>query len=291
MNRRGFALLAVLWLIAALAILVSGGLALARTGLTASSNRVMLARAGWAREACVEIMMQRGFSTNARSHHQEVTGTRGSVDLGRTTWCSLQVEDPAGRINLNLADKASLQRLLGDSLSDALLDWRDPDNVPRPLGAEVDWYRMQRRSLPRDAPLASVNELRLIRGFDSLMVDRLASLLTVRGHGALNLNSASSAAIGALLQLPDEVIGLLERQRSFGRPVENLDQLMSLCPPSYRPALMARYQDLSQLVVFSPPELVVIATGGVGNSPLTARATLTVVLVSDRVAVIRREVE
>lgn len=291
MNRRGFALLAVLWLIAALAVLVSGGLALARTGLTASGNRVTLMRAGWAREACIEIMMQRGFSTNGTSHRLEVTRTTGRVDLGRTAWCSLQVDDPSGHINLNLADKATLHRLLGDSLSDALLDWRDRDSDSRLLGAEADWYRLKRRLLPRNAPLASVKELRLIRGFDSLRVDQLEPLVTVRGHGALNLNTAPPAAIGALLQLPDEVIRLIERQRSSGRKVENLDQLISLTPPSYRPGLLARYQELTQEVVFSPPELVVVVTGGVGDSPLLSRATLTVVPVADRVAVLRREVE
>jgi general secretion pathway protein K len=290
MNRRGFALLAVLWLIAALAALVAGGLALVRTGLGASSNRITLTRAAWAREACIDIMLARGFAS-ARDGSIGVRETRERVDLSRTTWCSLEVADPSGRLNLNLASVDALQRLIGDSLADALLDWRDPDDVSRPLGAESDWYRRQGRFRPRNAPLASFEELRLIRGFDSLRVRQLADLVTVRGRGIINVNAASSRVLAAALQLPDEVISLLNDQRRLMRPVASLDYLISLVPPGHRANLMARYQELTQLLAFGPTELTVTATGGVGESPLLARASVTVVPMPERVAVIRREVE
>src|SRR5690242_19582959 len=57
MNRRGFALLAVLWVLTALTALVGTGLLVARFGADTTRNRVLLARAEWAREACGEILL------------------------------------------------------------------------------------------------------------------------------------------------------------------------------------------------------------------------------------------
>jgi general secretion pathway protein K len=291
MNRRGFALLAVLWLVTTLSLLAATGLVAARHGLKASGNRVTLTRAAWAREACVEIMLARGFTT-ARDGKVTVTRTGGRMDLGRETWCELQVEDPSAALNLNLAPEGALKALLAnDSLADALLDWRDKDDVARPAGAEADWYRRHRRLLPRNGPLVSLQELDLVRGFESLDSSRLATLLTVWGRGQINLNRASAAVLRAALGIPHELVQLIRERNLRGRPVENLDNLIGLAPASQRAMLAARYQELIQAVSFAPSELVVIATAGVGASPLRSTITLTVVPLSGRVAVIRRQVE
>ena len=291
MNRRGFALLAVLWLVTALSALIAGGLLSARLGLKASGNRVILARAEWAREACVELMLARGFSP-ARSGSISVTRTAGRVDLGRQTWCELRVIDPSRALNLNLATEASLRKVLqSDSLADALLDWRDKDDSPRPRGAETVWYRQMRRRSPRNGPLASVKELSLVRGFENLDQGAIESLFTVRGRGIINVNGAPPAVLQAVAGLPEELVHLVRARNARGEPVENLDHLIGLAPPSHRPALASRYQDLVQLLAFSSTELVVVAAGGVGESPLRSTGTLTVVPIGDRIAVIRREVE
>src|SRR5574341_402389 len=106
MNRRGFALLATLWLVTALSVLGGVGLAIARTGSQATRNRILLARAGWAREACVEIML-------ARYARDPAVRSVPTVDLGRGTWCRARVEDPGAKLNVNAADSAALDRLLG----------------------------------------------------------------------------------------------------------------------------------------------------------------------------------
>src|SRR6266540_5776489 len=58
-QREGFALLAVLWVLTALTVLAGAALAVARTGSQATRNRILLARAEWAREACGEILLGR----------------------------------------------------------------------------------------------------------------------------------------------------------------------------------------------------------------------------------------
>lgn len=103
-GRRGFALLTVLWLIAALSAAVGLGLATTRLGQRTSFNRIVLSRARWAAEACLQIAAARWGA-----HELRDTGT---VNLGRGTKCSWQVSDPGSRINVNSAPPDVLERLL-----------------------------------------------------------------------------------------------------------------------------------------------------------------------------------
>ncbi len=296
MNRRGFALLAVLWLTAALSVIAGMTLAVARTGLEASRNRILLERAGWAREACVELLLGRWAlmddSLATAERMKRLQAPLDSVDLGRATWCSVHLEDPSARLNLNLADRTQLHALLGsDSLADALLDWRDGDDLARPNGAERRWYRSHHRPEPTNRPFASVGELLLVRGFESADSGHLASRLTVRGRGTINLNAAPPDVIQAALALPSETLATLLRRRDLGLKLTGLDELIGLSPPVARRELSARYQELLQRVSVVPTGLVALVSGRIEGSPLAASAALTLVPLPERLAVIRRETE
>jgi type II secretory pathway component PulK len=106
-GERGFALIAVLWLVAALSALVGFEIAGARLGQLSSINRIALARARWAADACHAIVQ-------ARWHAQRLADT-ASVDLGENTRCHWHVDDPGACINVNTADPAVLARVLADS--------------------------------------------------------------------------------------------------------------------------------------------------------------------------------
>src|SRR6266566_3275244 len=111
MSSRGFALLAVLWTLTAVTAFAGVVLAVARLGSTTTRNRVLLARAAWAREGCVEILLARWASPPDPLSAMRRGGTivsLDSVDLGRGTWCSATLEDPSTKLNLNLADRRSL---------------------------------------------------------------------------------------------------------------------------------------------------------------------------------------
>lgn len=76
--------------------------------------------------------------------------------------------DEASKLNLNSATTSMVSRLPGmkASLTDALLDFLDADDVPRPEGAEQEYYD----ALPQpyrihNGPLATVEQLLLVRGF------------------------------------------------------------------------------------------------------------------------------
>ncbi len=281
MNRRGFALLTVLWALVALATLAGASSSLARRGTAVTRNRIHLTRAGWAREACGEILAARF----ARDRSVRAVDT---VELGRGTWCRVTVWDPAGAVNINLASADLLQRLLGDSLADPLLDWRDADDVPRPLGAEAEWYRGARRPGPRNGPLADAAELRLVRGFETAPATLLADL-TTRGAGQLNPNLLTRAAARALPGLDVEAVEVLAARRNAASPVASLDELMGSLSSGARTSLLDEYPDLSSLVSFAPAQLIAQVEGGIHGTPIVSHATLTLVPTDVGLAVIVRE--
>lgn len=282
-TRSGFALLAVLWTLTAVTVLTGAAITVARLGSLTTRNRVLLARAGWAREACAEIL-------EARYAQDAAVRRLDSVDLGRSTWCRATLEDPSVKLNLNLADRPALVTVLRgvvrspalvDSLVDALLDWRDPDQVPRRFGDES--------SGNRNGPLADVWELRYVRGFTDSLVASLVSLLTTRGSGTINVNAAPPEVLETLPGVTEEVVQVLVMRR--GQTFRNADELIGLLSPSARAGLLGSYPEFVRTAVFAPPQLVATVIGGVAATTLEARATLTMVPVAGRLAVIRRETE
>jgi general secretion pathway protein K len=281
MNRRGFALLTVLWLVAGLAAVGAAGLAAACLGAGTSRNRVQLIRAGWARNACEEILL-------AKYAERGSVVQVDSTDLGGAVWCEARIEEAGTRLDLNLAEPVALRALLGsDSLADALLDWRDPDDVPRPLGAEQPWYMDQGRRAPRNGPLADVAELRLIRGFDLAMVRRLEPLLTTGASEAVDVNAAPAAVVATLPGLGPTAVELILARRGV-QPFRSTDELLSLLPTAARREALERYRELTARAVYSPGRVVVRVRGLAGYPALASEERLTVAPVEGRLAVIRR---
>ena len=129
----------------------------------------------------------------------------------------VSVEDAQGRFNLNNlvrnnvgypADIAVMQRLLQElkldaSIVYALVDWIDPDSTTSPGGAEdIDYLNSDPPYRAADRPLASVEELRLVRGFDAKTVATLAPFVTVlppAATTAVNVNTATPELLAALV--------------------------------------------------------------------------------------------
>ncbi|MGE3526894.1 MAG: general secretion pathway protein GspK [Gemmatimonadales bacterium] len=284
----GFALLAVLWLITAAGLVVATTLALSGMDQLKSRNRIILTRAEWAAEACTEIVQAEWGDTTKTTAPS--TAPTDSVDLGRDTWCTWRLENPAARVNLNLADAAMLRQLLGsDSLTDAVLDWRDPDDDVREAGAESGWYLAHRRRPPRNAPFASVEELALVKGMDSAAMARAGSLFTVRGTGLIDVNQAPDAVLEALPGIEGEARFVIHARRQQGRRLQSLDELLSLLSASGQAPILARYADLQSRLTFQPGQLIVQVTAGVRGYAVSAHVTLTAVPLPARLAVVRRE--
>jgi DNA uptake protein ComE-like DNA-binding protein len=162
---------------------------------------------------------------------------------------SAVIEDESARLNLNTATSDMLVALPGmtEEIADAILDWRDDDDEPGPLGAESDYYL----SLPSpyeaaNGPFETVDELRLVKGVDAVLFDGdgtaanpgLRNLVTVRsgernvdreGRPRLNINTADPGQLAVRLGdiLTDDELAAVERRRRRG-PLTSLAAALTI---------------------------------------------------------------
>lgn len=170
----------------------------------------------------------------------------------------LRIEDAAARINLNgfleqgaVAEKGRLylQQLLAGviaimpgrpeeltydplELAANLVDWIDKDEVSADGAPEDERY--QRRDPPYRAPnrpLLSVDELRLVEGFDGQLVDALTPFVSVYplvGGSGVNLNTAPPWVL-IQLQRGTEVSGTTPFDEKLVRRIVDAREKGPLC--------------------------------------------------------------
>jgi general secretion pathway protein K len=119
--------------------------------------------------------------------------------------------DESAKIDLNAAAEPLLRGLLQNvggldadatqQVLEAMLDWRDADDLVRPNGAEAADYRAAgRKYVPTNGPFESVGELQRVLGVTPALMARIADSLTVYSRQA-GINPAT-ATREVLLALP-----------------------------------------------------------------------------------------
>ncbi|HEX2781380.1 MAG TPA: hypothetical protein VHM30_17895, partial [Gemmatimonadaceae bacterium] len=171
-----------------------------------------------------------------------------------------------------------------DSIADAILDWRDDDDEPRPKGAERAWYRATERLAPRNDAIASSAELLLIRGVSA--VGGVDTLLGVEDEG-VQLTRAPPAVIASLPGFGSEAIARLEELRFRGEVQGDIPALAAALSPAARDLMLSRYPELSRVIVTEPVAWTLrsraSAPGGV-----SAALELRLVRAGKRIAIVRR---
>ena len=198
-ERRGIALISVLWVLVLLSTLAFGLAADVRTELSLAGNSMSMARARYAAEGGVQLGVQ-----NLLLPRAERWPVDGSIrELGFEDM-RLQIAsfDESGKIDLNHADPELLARLLmlagvdqqrSFTLADAILDWRDADDLRRLAGAEADDYLAAGLGYgPRNGPFESLEELRLVIGMETSTYESVKPALTVySGSSGVNVELAT----------------------------------------------------------------------------------------------------
>ena len=162
-SQRGIALIAVLWLTVLLTVIASGFAYSMRGEALAARNTMSLAQARAAVDGAVERMAfelsrQRTSPDVWLPDGQPRAWTDGDIAITATAI------DEAGRIDVNLAPDPLLKGLLqnvggldpesAEQVLEAILDWRDPDDLRRPNGAEAPDYRAAGlKYVPTNAPV------------------------------------------------------------------------------------------------------------------------------------------
>lgn len=209
-GQRGIALILVLWLTIMLTVIASGFAFSMRNEALSARNALSLARARAVANGAIDRM---AFELSRPRYP-----TAWASDGEPRKWREDDVEvvatavDESAKIDINAAPDALLKGLLAQlagtdsqttaKIVDAILDWRDPDDVTRPNGAEEAAYRQAGlQQKPSNAPFETVSELARVMGVTPAVYARIADSLTV--HSRQPGINALTASRDVLLALPN----------------------------------------------------------------------------------------
>ncbi len=235
-EKRGVAIVIVLWVVMVLSLLISG---------FAFTMHVETQVASFARKELKAEMLARSGIEVARMQlilHQQ-SSTDAGFDALNQDWATyeilyvdhelgvgiyiVKISDVEAKIPINTVTDLQLKRLLGllgvdpfdgDIIVDSILDWREPGDLARLNGAKNDYY--QSLSPPyqaKNAPLDRVEELLLVRGVTPELYHGTATenqeahpsfpeLFTTMTSGKVNVNTASSIVLQAMLNIDDQQV-------------------------------------------------------------------------------------
>ena len=230
-RQAGAALIVALWTVLILSLLI-GGLAYEmhiEAGITSYARKRLKAQvAARGGVEYAKFLLAKSFESGAFEESEEekedlrilaknlgrgigVAGTKVAMGASQAT---VDILPEAGRRNVNklgdedweeLLDQAGVPEEKWPELIDCFMDWTDPGDEHRLNGAEEDdaFYKQQGYK-PKNAPLDTVDELMLIKGFTPAIVyggpapdpkseplKGIAHLLTTFGDGKVNVNTAS----------------------------------------------------------------------------------------------------
>ena len=208
-TNKGLALIVVLWVITLLTIMASSfSLTIQResaitSGLKEQAEALALAEAGISYAAVMLL-------TKDKELRWEAFGSLYEIEFAGKK-IRIQVSDESGKLNINLANKEQLQQLfsslsvddgLDDSLSDAIIDWQDKNDLRRLNGAEKQDYADAGLNYePRNAKFKSIEELQMVLGMTPKIYKQLEDMISVFTNNK-EINPAS-ASREMLLTLPD----------------------------------------------------------------------------------------
>lgn len=184
----GVALLLVLWALVLLGTLALGFSWSMRTEALAARNGIDEARAYFQARTGVS----RAVALLRSLPPDNVLAATIAAEDGDASY-DVRVESESGKVDINLvADDVLLEMLRKggvpddetESVRDAVLDWRDEDDVARPRGAEAsDYAQLPEPSSPRNGKILSFDELRFVKGVTPELFDRfLSRVFTVHGN-------------------------------------------------------------------------------------------------------------
>ena len=225
-RNEGFIIVAVLWILAALATLASiiaVYVINAAAAFTVHDERLQS-------EALTRAAIELSIYQIARDPQQ--APTRGSFifRMGNAGISTTFMSETA-RIDINAAPKPLLAglfiglgapRAAADSYADRILGWR---TGPTPDGTdESSLYRAAGLPYgPRGAPFQHIGELALVLGIPEFLVERALPYLTVySGQGQINILDAAPQVLAALPGMTPGLLNEVLAQRTLGREAAQL---------------------------------------------------------------------
>jgi len=215
-RERGFVLIIVIAVLGLLALAAAGFAQVTRSQVKTAASNVGSSTAQALADAGVQLVVldlvlarqdpsyQRRFSLGEKAF---------TCDAGDNRRLAVSITDEAGKVDLNAAADRLLQALLvgigaSKGLADAIIDFRDDDNIKRPQGAERDDYSAAGRPGPKNAPFSAVEEIEQVLGVDAELAARLRPHITVyTNQPGIDTTSASRELLAILARGMDSDAG------------------------------------------------------------------------------------
>jgi general secretion pathway protein K len=229
-TNRGIALLLVLWALVLLGTLALGFSLSMRTEAMAARNGIDETRAYFQARTGVNravVLLASLPADNVLT--ASITGKDGDASY------AVRIESESGKVNVNLVDdevllgmlkKAGLPEEEAEGIRDAILDWRDEDDVPRPRGAErADYEAMTEPITPRNGKLRGIGELMYVKGVTKEFYEAfLSRVFTVHGNSAqLNFPRAPEIVLRSLPGVSAEAADRIVAGRKGETPISAAD--------------------------------------------------------------------
>lgn len=206
-HSQGAALMLVLWLLLLMSGLIAVFALSARTeGMQASALRQSTA-GRYAAEAGIELAALHLLTLDPA---QRWAGDARPYRFTLDDWTvEVRVRDESGKFDLNTVPSEQLARLLvvlgtdpqrAAAIADAVVDWRDADDLLSANGAEDGEYAAAGLAYgSKDQPFTAVSEFQQVLGVDRALYQRAAPHLTVyTGESQPRLFAASPEVLQAL---------------------------------------------------------------------------------------------
>jgi general secretion pathway protein K len=234
----GVAFVLVLWVIAMLSILLGSFALVARTENLQSRHLFDTTQARYAAEAGLNLAV---FGLRKADPLQRWVADGRPYDFGYgDAEIEVRITDDSGKIDINAANGDLLTGMFvasgvaldqAQALSDAILDWRDPDDDKRPNGAEIADYKGAGLSYgPANAPFNTVSELQQVLGMNYALYEKLEPALTIySGSATPNLASAPLEALEAMPNVTPECAQQFIQQRQTLSPQDMVAAGLTLC--------------------------------------------------------------
>jgi len=297
-RRSGFALITVLWILAAAAVAGIGSELAIRDSVNGARNRVHIERAAWRAHACLERAraaiddaLQEGERAGSREPvWRDIDHYLRASPLLPTASCHVTLEAAGTRLDVNAATDAQLAALFASmqmedpvTFTDRVLDWRDSDDAPRPFGAERGWYITNDVPgvAPRNARIEDIRELAIVGA--RVDIAQLEHLLTVE-RGRISLNHAPAAILAVLPGFTDETVARVIQDRAHNRATTDLMALAARLTPAAAERLLASIPQLASTATTTPDAWLLRARGWSGEPAITAVLDARLVLSNGRAA-------
>ena len=186
-TQRGVALLVVLWIVALLVVLLGAFTLVARTESLEARHLLDSTSARYAAEAGLSRAVYEVQRPNLLSRW--VPDGRPYKVEAEDAQVEVEITDESGKVDINSADEKTLHDLFmvagcddqrATKLAESVADWRDPDDLVHPNGAEKDDYEAAGLKYgPSNMPFSMAGELQQVLGMDYDLYRKLKPWITV----------------------------------------------------------------------------------------------------------------